>query len=501
HMEDFIISNRLSQKCFYVLGKGPSIEKFNAVDASSDVLISLNHVVRDRKVDIAHIIDYDVFEDVGQSVYENANYLLMPLHPHISCKPTRLSLHHFIKENKIIHKMNEEGRLVWYKLGTKKYFLDGYPTYPAGYFSGDVIVGVLAGAGVKNIKLVGVDGGNVYADSFVDLSQKTLLVNGRKSFDIQFSRIRFHIMSNDLNYSHILDDYPIKVYVATTEAQMLATKVLEYTIKKHSSKPVDLIPMHECGISYDEPKSVENRQRTPFSFQRFLIPKLNNYNGKAIYLDSDMQVFKDINKIWTLPMGQNDLLTVKSGKGEGRRLHFSVMLLDCSKLTWDINDIVEKLDSEELDYSSLMHGMKVAENISADIVEHWNSLEKYTEGETCLLHYTDMETQPWVSTKNPNESVWVSELISAIKDGFISIEYVRSHIERGWVRPSLEIQILNGISDSKNLSSEELLKDKKFSPPYRELICGYSGVSSNIIMKLWVKAVKFARYLRRKWIV
>jgi hypothetical protein len=500
-MEDFIISNRLSQKCFYVLGKGPSIEKFNAVDASSDVLISLNHVVRDRKVDIAHIIDYDVLEDVGLSVYENANYLLMPLHPHISCKPTRLSLNHFIKCNSIIHKMNEEGRLLWYKLGTKRYFLGKYPTYPAGYFSGDVIVGVLAASGVKNIELVGVDGGNFYADSFFDLNKKTLLSNGRKSFDIQFSRIRFHIMKNDLNYSHILDEYPIKVYVATTEAQMLATKVLEYSIKKHTSKPVDLIPMHECGISYNEPKSVENRQRTPFSFQRFLIPSLNNFKGKAIYLDSDMQVFKDINKIWTLPMGQNDLLTVMPGKGEGRRLHFSVMLLDCSKLNWNIDNIIEKLDSEKLDYSSLMHDMKVAENISADILEHWNSLEKYRADETCLLHYTDMETQPWVSTKNPNESVWVSELISAVNDGFISIEYVRSHIEKGWVRPSLEAQILNGVSDSKYLPLDILAKDKNFSPPYSELICGYSGTSSNIVMKLWVKAVKFARYLRRKWIV
>jgi lipopolysaccharide biosynthesis glycosyltransferase len=497
HLKEFIHNNQLCDEVFIIIGKGPSISLIQKNDEKG-IKISLNHVVRDQVVDIAHIIDFDVFEDVGMSVYDNARYLLMPLHPHINCRPSSLSLHHLIKKNRIIKKMNEEGRLIWYKLGTKRYFLGGYPTYPAGYFSGDVIVGVLAAAGVKNIKLVGVDGGNTYADSFVDLNQKTLLVNGRESFDIQFSRIRFHIMENDLNYSHILDDYPIKVYVATTEAQMLATKVLEYSIKKYSSKPVDLIPMHECGISYHEPNRVENRQRTPFSFQRFLIPKLNNYHGKAIYLDSDMQVFADINKIWTLPMGQNDLLTVKSGKGDGRKLQFSVMLLDCSKLAWDINDIVEKLNTEELNYTSLMHGMKVAENISADIVEHWNSLEKYTEGKTCLLHYTDMETQPWVSTKNSNELVWVSELISAIEDGFISIEYVRSHIEKGWVRPSLEVQILKGISDSKNLSSDELLKDKTFSPPYNELICGYSEVSSNILMKIWVKAVKFSNNLKRR---
>jgi len=498
HIEDFIRSNGLIGKRFYVLGKGPSIEKFNTVDASSDVLISLNHVVRDRDVDIAHIIDFDVWEDVKEFVYENAKYLLMPLHPHVDCKASKLSLHALIEQDSLLCKLDKEKRLLWYKLGTKRYFGGRYPTYKSGYFSGDVIVGVLASAGARNIILAGVDGGNQYSNEFSDLNQKTLLANGRKSFDIQFTRIRYHIMSYDINLKHINDTYPIKVYVATTEAQMLATKVLEYSIRKNTDKPVEFIPMHTCGISYPEPKDISNRQRTPFSFQRFMIPKLNAYSGKAIYLDSDMQVFNDIDRLWSLPMGSSDVLTVAPSKGEGRRLHFSVMLLDCCKLDWDIEDIINKLDEGNLDYYSLMHEMKVAKNISADISEHWNSLEKYSPEDTSLLHYTDMETQPWVSVNNPFEAVWVSDLIEAIQYGSISIDYIVDHVNKGWVRPGLLWQVNNSVVSSKNMPKDLYEKDKQFKPPYKELVCVSSGVSDSYLSKVLVKLKKVVRTMTKK---
>lgn len=496
HFQEFIDQNDLASKQFQVIGKGPSIAKWSG-KIGDTIVISLNHVVRDYKVDIAHIIDFDVYEELAEIITKNAKFVLMPFYPHFESKAGSSSLNKLVKENSSLEALNAEGRLLWYNLGTKRFKNNPYPKYPAGFFSGDVVVGVLAKVGVKNVTLFGVDGGKAYSNKFSDLNDKTLFKNGQKSFDIQFSRIRSHIMENKIHVSHVNDQYPIKVYVATTDAQMLATKILEYSIRKHTEQPVDIIPMHLSGLTYSEPEKIENRQRTPFSFQRFLIPKLNGYSGKAIYMDSDMQVFTDVNKLWTLPMGESDLLTVKSAKGEGRKPHFSVMLIDCSKNNWEINKIIESLDCGSLNYSQLMDEMAVAKAISVDIPHTWNSLEYYRKGETNLIHYTDMKTQPWVSNKNPYESIWVEDLINAVDDKFIDLDYIKDHVEKGWVRPTLLDQVTLKIACSKDLPKDILKKDKGYEPPYEELICAASSVSSNMFKNMLVRVKKKVRFLVR----
>jgi hypothetical protein len=200
-----------------------------------------------------------------------------------------------------------------------------------------------------------------------------------------------------------------------------------------------------------------------------------------------MQVFDDINGLWGLPMGDNDVLTVMPSKLSGRRLQFSVMLLDCSKLKWNITDIVTQLDLKAYNYHALMHDMCVAEKISADVNPHWNSLEMFEEGKTKLLHYTDMTKQPWISTKNPNEVIWMKDLFEAVDLGFITIDYVEKHVHKGWVRPGLLHQIENKILSSKNLPKDILKKDLAYQPPYKELVCSYSKPSDNVLESILLK--------------
>src|SRR5689334_22832572 len=132
---------------------------------------------------------------------------------------------------------------------------------------------------------------------------------------------------------------PIRVYVGSQEAQMLAVKVLEFSIRRQASLPVEVFPLHHTQIEFPLPKDVRNRPRTPFSFQRFYIPALAGFQGRAIYLDSDMQVFRDIRELWTLPFEGADLLAVREPGESGRRPQFSVMLLDCDALAWNLSDI------------------------------------------------------------------------------------------------------------------------------------------------------------------
>ena len=262
---------------------------------------------------------------------------------------------------------------------------------------------------------------------------------------------------------------PVRVYVATTEAQMLSVKVLEWSIRKHASMTVEVYPIHLSGIDIPLPQNPAHRPRTPFSFQRFLIPAMAGYHGRAIYLDSDMQVFRDIRQLWTLPFGDADLLAAREPAATGRKPQFSVMLLNCERLRWNIADIVAAMDRGELTYERLMHEMDVAEHVAADIDPEWNSLERYDEGRTALVHYTDMGTQPWVSTRNPINYLWTRDLFEAIDAGFIDIDYVREHVARGYVRPSLVHQIEHRVEDSFLLPSSVVALDENFRAPFTEI--------------------------------
>jgi len=311
-------------------------------------------------------------------------------------------------------------------------------------------------------------GGNSYSSNFKDLEDKTLLANGQPSFDLQFEEIAKTLLRTNLDYAPLNMPSPVSIFVAATEDQMLAVKVLEYSIRKHASLNVKVTPLHQCGINIPTPQDSKNLPRTPFSFQRFLIPEIVGYVGRAIYLDSDMQVFQDIRKLWTLPLNDVQLMAV-GDTGNQRRPQFSVMLLDCAALQWNIRDIVSNLDRQTYSYEDLMQRMVVAEQISGDIPSCWNSLERFDAKQTALLHYTDMTTQPWVSRDNPNGYLWVRDLIEATENGFIDKALVEQHISLGHVRPSLEYQIEHRREDALLLPRRVRELDESFTPPYQRM--------------------------------
>lgn len=259
-----------------------------------------------------------------------------------------------------------------------------------------------------------------------------------------------------------------RIFIAATPDEWLPMRVLEFSIRETSSIPVEVSAIYSFERPIPMPKALENRPRTPFSFQRFLIPELCNFSGKAIYLDADMQVFHDIIGLWSRPFSGSDLQTVQKAEAN-RRPQFSVMLLDCEKLNWKIEEIVADLDAGRLDYPSLMFEMRVAKKIAWTIPEKWNSLEHYEPAETALLHYTDMNTQPWVSTINKNGHLWTSCLLRAVESGFISRAEVAREVAAGNIRPSLLYQIDQGLDNPKQLPIGQLLRDIKFIPPYNHL--------------------------------
>jgi hypothetical protein len=468
----------LASQPWLILGKGPSLQKHRTFDLRPFCTLGLNHVSRELPVTVAHVIDLDVIDQCGAAIEQNAGVLVMPWFPHttsgpmarwVTGHPARLSqenLAQVAERHPVLRRLNDQQRLLWYNLSTARTAREGSPIIPVKYFSAEAALNLLAAAGVRRVRSLGVDGGRAYSPEFGDLRGRTLLANGRLSFDAQFEEIARTLTRTRISYAPLDVESPVRVYVAATEQQMLPVRVLEYSIRAHASMDVEVFPLCRAGIPIPVPRTPAQRPRTPFSFQRFLIPSLAGFKGRALYLDSDMLVFKDVARLWTMPFGDADVLAVRAADGTTRRPQFSVMLLDCDRLTWDIERIVADLDRGTLDYDALMYELSIASRVRADIPADWNSLETFDPARTALLHYTDMPMQPWVSTANPLGYLWTRVLIDAIAAGFLSRAEVAGEVAAGNVRPSLLFQIDHQIEDNLLLPRHALEGDRAFAPAW-----------------------------------
>lgn len=444
-----------------MLGKGPTFAKLASVDTSGFRLLSLNHVVRERPVDIAHIIDLDVVHDCADAIDRNAGTLWMPAHPHVDCRPSPRPLWEWAKDVPVLRKLAVEGRLAWYNASTWKQPEPGSPVVDVQFFSAEAALGALALAGARVVRSLGVDGGSSYAAQFADLSDKTLLANGHPSFDRQFQGFARTLRRTGIFYAPLWVNAPVRVFVGTDRAQMLGVKILEYSIRKFASLSVEVEPIDDSGIPV--PVDPANRSRTGFSFSRFKIPELCGYRGRGIYMDADMQVFDDILDLWARPFNGSHVLYAEGPASQGRAPQFSVLLLDCANLDWDVRDIVRGFDDGRYAYADLMQRMCIVppERKAAGLPFEWNSLEHYEPSQTKLIHYTDMPTQPWVSHSNKNGALFYQACREALADGSLDPAYVYQELELGHISPEFPSWV--GLPPPRDLEKRKAT----WTPPFR----------------------------------
>ncbi len=239
---------------------------------------------------------------------------------------------------------------------------------------------------------------------------------------------------------------PIRIFVGADRSQQLAIPVLEHSIRRRTDR--DVVVQSLVGVELPEPQDVRQSARTLFSFARFAIPEMVGYQGRAIYLDADMQVFRDIGELWDIPydgasiviqqeLPDDKAAPVKAGAPKRRIKQCSVMLIDCARARWDVREIVAGLDGRYT-YEDLMFEMCILpeHEIRYSVPFTWNSLEHF-DAETRLIHYTDMDTQPWVSPANRNGPIWLSEVRLMLANGALRMSDIEQEIALGYVRPSL----------------------------------------------------------------
>ncbi len=281
---------------------------------------------------------------------------------------------------------------------------------------------------------------------------------------------------------------PVRVFVGADRSQLIAVKVLEHSIKRHTKLPVDVQAMVDLPVRV--PVDPLNWQRTGFSFSRFCIPELAGYQGKALYLDADMLVFTDIAALWQVSFDHDDgsadgpakviiqedlpeehqQTNQKVGAPAKRVKQCAVMLLDCDRLSWKIDDIIDGFDKGRYDYEKLMYDLCILEeqDIKYAVPFCWNSMEHYEAGKTSLIHYTDMATQPWVYAQNQYGDLWLAEVRLMLKDRSLRRSQLKEEIELGHFRPSLLLDLRLGhlMPGPLKPQFQKLLRliDKPFKP-------------------------------------
>ncbi|NDW06407.1 glycosyltransferase [Jiella pacifica] len=91
-----------------------------------------------------------------------------------------------------------------------------------------------------------------------------------------------------------------RVFIGFDTKEVVAYHVLAQSILEKSSMPVAFSPIVLKNLEGVFTRERNNLQTTEFSFSRFLVPALSNFEGWSLFMDCDMMLRTDIAELWKL---------------------------------------------------------------------------------------------------------------------------------------------------------------------------------------------------------
>lgn len=190
----------------------------------------------------------------------------------------------------------------------------------------------------------------------------------------------------------------IRVFVGTdvnggcAECQM----VFEYSIRKHSSLPVDIVWMKISETGFWSGWNTETWS-TPFSGFRYGIAEYCEFQGQAIYCDDDQVWLDDPVKLFDIELHPGDVMTGKQlSNGEIRHC---VSMIDCDMFGHQIQAGKTLSIHRRKANSNFVESMKARTFPRTTVMDdRWNCYdgENMSIEDIGLLHLTDMRTNPGV---------------------------------------------------------------------------------------------------------
>lgn len=188
---------------------------------------------------------------------------------------------------------------------------------------------------------------------------------------------------------------PLKIFIGFDSRQVVSFTVLAMSIMQRASKPVAIIPL------ILETLPITRRGLTPFTFSRFLVPWLSDFEGQSVFLDADIILRDDIHKMARCNDGVSDVMVVKhEGSLEFERP--SVMLFNNAKCADLTPQFVESPSNQLFDF-------KWARKVG-DLPKEWNHLVGYEapNPKAKLAHFTQGVPVFPETSKSEFASEWIS---------------------------------------------------------------------------------------------
>lgn len=200
-----------------------------------------------------------------------------------------------------------------------------------------------------------------------------------------------------------MDINTVRIFVgcAANHEDLESQSVLEWSIRKNSSLPVDItwMKLSQDTLSpfYSDPdkKLGWNTEKwaTPFSGFRWAIPHICNFHGQAIYLDSDFIFCGDIAELWQQPFEDGKVIMAKGG---------SSWRMCCSK--WNCAPAQKYvLPFDQLKFRADAHATMIKTFMGSKHLQQfkgeWNVLDvtgfdNINDPAIKAIHYTSMPHQP-----------------------------------------------------------------------------------------------------------
>ncbi len=90
----------------------------------------------------------------------------------------------------------------------------------------------------------------------------------------------------------------LKIFIGYDPVESVAWHTMAHSIFSRSSVPVAIIPVNITNLKGIYTRERDPKQSNEFSFTRFLVPYLSDYDGWAAFFDCDMLLRTDVAKLF-----------------------------------------------------------------------------------------------------------------------------------------------------------------------------------------------------------